>query len=105
MRKGKRNTCDYFCDFSRNTKAKPQLRAINTARNHSGRMHGAMKKIGIWEDAGKLLLDIGKLTFGSFILGGVLRGNVPWYMILIVGAIVSTVCISVGLVLAAKGKE
>jgi hypothetical protein len=64
-----------------------------------------MKKNGMWKDAGKLLLDIGKLTFGSFILGGVLRGNAPWYMILSAGAVVSTVCISVGLVLAAEDKE
>jgi hypothetical protein len=29
------------------------------------------------ENAGKLLLDVAKLTFGSFTLGGILRGELP----------------------------
>jgi hypothetical protein len=35
------------------------------------------------ENAGKLLLDVAKLTFGSFILGGILRGEFPQYILIL----------------------
>jgi hypothetical protein len=46
---------------------------------------------------GKLLLDMGKLTFGSFVLGGVLRGEVPRYILLVTGSVVTAICIFLGL--------
>jgi hypothetical protein len=52
----------------------------------------------IKENAGKLLLDVAKLTFGSFILGGILRGELPQYILIVAGIIVATVCAAVGLV-------
>jgi hypothetical protein len=57
------------------------------------------------ENLGKLLLDVGKLTFGSFILGGVLRGEVPQYIVLIAGTSVSVACFVAGLVFTAKEKN
>jgi hypothetical protein len=38
----------------------------------------------IKEDSGKLLQDIGKLIFGSMFLGGVLRGELPQNILIIV---------------------
>jgi hypothetical protein len=52
----------------------------------------------IKENAGKLLLDVSKLTFGSFILGGILRGELPQYILIVAGIIVATGCAAVGLV-------
>jgi hypothetical protein len=50
---------------------------------------GYMKKpksqTTIKEDSGKLLQDIGKLIFGSMFLGGVLRGELPQNILIIVG--------------------
>jgi len=54
------------------------------------------------ENAGKLLLDIAKLTFASFILGGMLRGELPQYILIIVGAVVFVVCAAIGLFLTTK---
>jgi len=38
-----------------------------------------MEKPNIRENIGKALLDIAKLTFASFILGGILRGELPQF--------------------------
>ena len=57
------------------------------------------------EDAGKLLLDIGKLVFGSIFLGGVLRGDIPQNMLIIAGFIVASILCAVGLFLTARKKE
>jgi hypothetical protein len=35
------------------------------------------------------LLDIGKLIFGSIFLGGVLRGEIPQFVLLIAGFVVA----------------
>jgi uncharacterized membrane protein YraQ (UPF0718 family) len=57
------------------------------------------------ENVGKLLRDVGKLTFGSFILGGVLRGEVPQHIVLIAGMAVSVICFVVGLTFITKEKH
>jgi hypothetical protein len=57
------------------------------------------------ENTGKVLIDLGKLMFGSFILGGVLRGEVPQFVILISGFIGAITFIALGLILANKKKE
>jgi len=57
------------------------------------------------ENTGKVLIDLGKLMFGSFILGGVLRGEVPQFIILISGFIGAITFITFGLVLTNKNKE
>jgi len=63
------------------------------------------KQTTIKEDSGKLLQDIGKLIFGSMFLGGVLRGELPQNILLIVGFIGAlTFCVA-GLILAAKKKD
>jgi hypothetical protein len=54
-------------------------------------------RTNIKENAGKLLLDVAKLTFGSFILGGILRGELPQYILIITGFIVSIACTILGL--------
>jgi hypothetical protein len=57
------------------------------------------------ENAGKLFLDIGKLTFASFILGGILRGELPQYILIIAGSAVFVLCTILGLLLSSKKIE
>jgi hypothetical protein len=57
----------------------------------------SMEKPNIRENIGKSLLDVAKLTFASFILGGILRGELPQYILILMGAIVSTVCFTLGI--------
>ena len=54
------------------------------------------------EDAGKFLLDLSKLLFGSFCLGGVLRGEVPHVILIISGFIGAGVLFLIGLRLVEK---
>ena len=61
------------------------------------------------ENIGKLLLDVAKLTFASFILGGILRGELPQYLLIAIGFVVFITCSVIGIILTSKktvvGKE
>ena len=63
------------------------------------------KQTTIKEDAGKLLLDLGKLVFGSLFLGGILRGEIPHTLLVIGGFSLATVFSIIGLLWVAKDKE
>ena len=56
------------------------------------------------EDAGKYLLDISKLVFGSICLGGVLRGEVPHVILTIGGLAGAATLFIIGLSLVEKEK-
>jgi hypothetical protein len=55
------------------------------------------KKRQLNENIGKVLLDMAKLTFASFILGGILRGSVPQFVIILSGSILTMVLFVMGL--------
>jgi hypothetical protein len=57
------------------------------------------------ENAGKVFIDLGKLMFGSFILGGVLRGEVPQFMIVLSGFAGAVTFIGIGLLWTTKKKD
>jgi len=57
------------------------------------------------EDSGKLLLDLGKLVFGSIFLGGVLRGEIPQTILVIGGFGVATLFCIIGLLRITKIKK
>ena len=40
-------------------------------------MRNPIKQTSLKEDAGKVLVDIGKLIFGSVFLGSILNGSIP----------------------------
>jgi methyl-accepting chemotaxis protein len=44
--------------------------------------------LDFWDNLGKLLLDMTKLTFASFILGGILKGELPQNVLIAAGSIV-----------------
>jgi len=64
-----------------------------------------VEKPDIRENIGKSLLDVAKLTFGSFILGGILRGELPQYILILAGVFVSTVCFVLGILWTSKKRE
>jgi hypothetical protein len=55
------------------------------------------RKNHINENLGKVFLDMAKLTFASFILGGILRGEVPQYLIILTGSAMTIVLLALGL--------
>ena len=55
-----------------------------------------------WDNLGKLLLDMAKLTFASFILGGILSGELPQYILIITGCIVFLFFTVIGLILTSR---
>jgi hypothetical protein len=69
------------------------------------KMGGRKPPTTMKENVGKVLIDLGKLTFGSFILGGILRGEIPQSLILLSGSVVSVLGIALGLLLTAKEEE
>ena len=64
-----------------------------------------MEKPNIRENIGKSLLDVAKLTFASFILGGILRGELPQFMLILIGVVVSAACFTLGILWTSKKPE
>jgi len=64
-----------------------------------------MKKPNIKENIGKALIDVAKLIFASFILGGILRGELPQYILILTGVVVSAVCFTIGILWTSKKPE
>jgi LPXTG-motif cell wall-anchored protein len=58
-----------------------------------------------WDNLGKLLLDLAKLTFASFILGGILQGKLPQNVLITAGGIVFVVLGAAGLILTSRKKN
>ena len=56
------------------------------------------------EDMGKLVLDLGKLVFGSIFLGGVLRGEIPQGVLVIGGFTTATIFCIIGILCIKKEK-
>jgi drug/metabolite transporter (DMT)-like permease len=63
------------------------------------------RKTNLVENGGKVLMNLGQIVFGTLFLGGVLRGEVPQYIMVISGIVGTTILIVLGLLLSAKEKE
>jgi uncharacterized membrane protein YraQ (UPF0718 family) len=63
------------------------------------------KQTSFKEDAGKILLDLGKLIFGSVFIGGILRGEIPHDILVIGGFATAVVLIIAGFFLGIKEKK
>ena len=57
------------------------------------------------DNLGKLLLDMAKLTFASFILGGILKGEVPQDILIAAGCIAFLMFAVTGLLLTSRKKN
>jgi len=64
-----------------------------------------MEKPCIRENIGKALIDVAKLIFASFILGGILRGELPQYIMILTGVVVSAICFTIGIMWTSKKPE
>ena len=60
------------------------------------------KLIDFKENTGKLLIDLGKLVFGSMFLGGVLRGEVPPVIMIAGGLFITVLFCLIGLLWTSK---
>ena len=60
------------------------------------------KHTSIKQDAGKLLLDLGKLIFGGIFIGGILRGDFSHHILIIGGFMVAITFCLVGLFLGTR---
>ncbi|MDR0300684.1 MAG: hypothetical protein LBI04_00025 [Treponema sp.] len=54
---------------------------------------------------GKLVIDAAKLCFGSLVLGSVIKGEIPPYMLLTGGIIASAACALGGILLVTLFEE
>ena len=57
------------------------------------------------ENLGKLLLDMAKFMFASFILGGILKGELPQYIVIAAGIIFFVLFAAAGLILISLKKN
>jgi predicted Na+-dependent transporter len=65
-------------------------------------MKTRIKLIAIKTDIGKLLIDLGKMVFGSVFLGSVLRREMPYTIMAVIGFVAAIVVCAIGLILAAR---
>jgi len=65
----------------------------------------AKKETDIKENVGKVLVNFGQILFATLFLGGVLRGGIPPYIMILSGAVSAIVFVIVGLLLTAKEKK
>jgi len=56
-------------------------------------------------NVGKLILDLTKLCFGSLVLGSVIRGEIPTYILLTGGVIATTAGVVSGIILVSLFEE
>jgi hypothetical protein len=68
-------------------------------------MKNPIKQTTFKEDAGKVLVDIGKLIFGSVFLGSILKGSIPHIFLLFGGFFVAFGLCMIGLFMAKKEKK
>ena len=63
------------------------------------------KQTTLREDAGKLLIDMGKLIFGSIFLASILRGEIPQAILAISGFVAALALCMAGLIMGIKDKK
>jgi hypothetical protein len=63
------------------------------------------KETTLKENMGKLLLDLGKLAVGGIIIGGILRGTMPQFILIASGSIVAIIFFIFGLLWTTKEKK
>jgi hypothetical protein len=63
------------------------------------------KKTDIKENAGRVVTNMGQLIFGTLFLGGVLRGEIPHYIMMVSGLLGAFLFVWIGLLLSAKKQK
>jgi len=63
------------------------------------------KETDMKENIGKVLVNFGQILFATLFLGGVLRGAIPPYIMILSGALSALLFVILGLLLTAKEKK
>jgi len=63
------------------------------------------KQTDFRENAGKILIDLGKLVFGGIIIGGILRGSIPPVILIASGFVAAMIFFIIGLYWTVKEKQ
>jgi len=59
----------------------------------------------VHETIGKVLINLGQVVFGTLFLGGVLRGEIPHYIMVVTGIIGAMLLLSLGIILSTKRQK
>jgi hypothetical protein len=57
------------------------------------------------ENFGKLMLDAAKLSFGSLVLGTIIKGEIAQSTLLVAGIVISAAAALIGLILVTRSEE
>ena len=68
-------------------------------------MKKARKRTSLKKDAGKLLLDLGKLMFGGIFIGGILRGDFSHISLIAGGFMIGIIFCVIGLFLVKEEEK
>jgi uncharacterized membrane protein YraQ (UPF0718 family) len=63
------------------------------------------KQTDFKDNAGKILIDLGKLVFGGIIIGGILRGSIPPVILMASGFVAAMIFFLIGLHWIVKEKQ
>jgi len=63
------------------------------------------KETTMKENLGKLMIDLGKLVVGGFIIGGILRGAISQVILFVSGSIAALIFFILGLIWTMKEKK
>jgi hypothetical protein len=63
------------------------------------------KKHFVLKEIGKVMVNLGNLTFASLVLGGIIKGDYDRLALLLVSGLFAALFITVGIILLTKGGE
>jgi uncharacterized membrane protein YraQ (UPF0718 family) len=66
---------------------------------------GIKKETDMKENIGRVLVNTGQVIFATLFLGGVIRGEIPPYIMMTAGGIAALVFVFIGLLLTVKEKK
>jgi hypothetical protein len=63
------------------------------------------KKYYVLREVGKVMVNLGNLTFASLVLGGIIKGDYDKLALLLVSGFVAALFITVGIIMLTTGEE
>jgi hypothetical protein len=62
------------------------------------------RKFIVWKNIADVFIEMGKLVFGGFVLGGILSGEANWFVLVAAGGVGCVVAIGLGILIRARLK-
>nr|AGS52925.1 hypothetical protein [uncultured bacterium contig00019] len=66
---------------------------------------GIAKKTDLRENIGKVFINLGQVVFGTLFLGGVLRGEIPHFIMIVAGGISAMLLLVFGIMFSVKEQK